>query len=171
MSMVRIGCMMSTVLLALLAASQSGGVYLGGRSMDAAAVDAPSASAAYGLAVSGAEQDFIPGDSSLRPPEGRRWIVVNASLHNIDGHTVVIDVGTLALVDQWGERHYPEPADQFLQPALVGATLARGEWMLGQAVFDVPREVVGEWLEWCPAGPNGCVKPLRSPIPLTPSGS
>ena len=57
-----------------------------------------------------------------------------------------------------------------MQPSLVGTTLVQGDWIRGLALFEVPVGTVAVRLEWCPAGPDGCVAPLSSPIPETPTG-
>jgi hypothetical protein len=145
----------------------TGGLFVGTRS--ALAAECAGADA-FGLAVSGADQDFIPGDSSVQPPAGRNWILVTASLQNLGGPAVVVEPGTLTLVDDAGQRYTPAPPSERIQPSVVGATLTPGEWILGMALFEVPEGTRGEWVEWCPGTTEGCAAPLRSPIPLTPSG-
>jgi len=122
----------------------------------------------YSIAVVGAEQDYVPGDSPVRPPTGSKWILVAANLSNLAGETVTITAESLVLLDQLSNRYAPDPAEAQIQPALVGASLPRGKGLLGLALFQVPPGTTGKWLEWCPGGPPVCVEPVTSPIPHTP---
>ncbi len=122
----------------------------------------------FGLAVSGADQNYVPSDPSSRPPAGHKWIMVSASLQNLSGPPVVVHAETLALVDQTGKRHFPSSSSPHAKPSLVGAVLAPGEWIRGLALYEVPDGVTGVDLEWCPGGPIACAVPLRSRIPQAP---
>jgi hypothetical protein len=140
------------------------------RSRIAAGQVLESASEDYGLAVTSADQNFVPGDSSSQPPAGRKWVVVSASLQNLQGSTVVVEAGALTLIDAQGQSYTAAPPSEITQPSLVGTTLAQGDWIRGLALFEVPVDAVAARLEWCPAGSAACAAPLSSSIPQTPSG-
>jgi hypothetical protein len=122
----------------------------------------------YSIAVVGAEQDYVPGDSPDRPPAGSKWVLVAANLNNLGGETVTITADSLVLLDQLSNRYAPDPAGAEIQPALVGASLSQGSSVLGLVRFQVPTGTTGKSLEWCPGGPAVCVQPITSPIPYTP---
>jgi len=122
----------------------------------------------YSIAVVGAEQDYVPGDSPERPPAGSKWILVAANLSNLAGETVTITADSLVLLDQVSNRYAPDPSEAQIQPALVGASLSQGKSLLGLVRFQVPPGTTGKSLEWCPGGPGVCVQPITSPIPYTP---
>ena len=124
----------------------------------------------YSLVVHGADQNFIPADSPMRAVDGQKWVVVLAGVNNFQRMPVTITHESLVLIDQAGIRYLPDLPDEQTQPALVGKVVAAGQRVLGLVRFQVPPEVTGEWLEWCPAAPTAdCADPARSPIPLTPT--
>ena len=157
-------CLVLAISLVLLSGAMVGSAHM--RASD----PPPGVRDGYGLAVTGADQEFLPGDGSAAPPVGWKWIVVSASLSNLAGDAVVVEAAALTLVGGNGDRYTPDPANGYAQPTLLGAALSTGEWILGRVLFQVPSEFVGEWLEWCPSGGIDCTAPLRSPVPMTPTG-
>ncbi len=103
----------------------------------------------YGLAVTSADQRFVPSDRALRPPGGRKWVVVSASLQNLqETQSSSTRVRWRSSIDKESVTRQRRRAGA--QPSLVGATLVQGDWIRGLALFEVGPALVR--LEWCPAG-------------------
>ena len=71
---------------------------------------------AYGLAVTGAEQNYVRIDLPVQPPAGRKWVMVSATLQNLDGDTTVVEPGALTLVGDDGQRYTVEPPGELSRP-------------------------------------------------------
>lgn len=123
----------------------------------------------YSIVVHGAEQNFIPIDPPFLPGEGKKWILVVATLSNLGGDPVIVSTDSLTLIGRDRIRFTPDPPDELTQPALIGTRLEAGDWKMGMVRFEVPMEAIGDALEWCPATVITCTLPLQSPIPYTPS--
>lgn len=123
----------------------------------------------YSIVVHGAEQNFVPAESSLQPAEGHKWVLVFAGLNNFQSAPVTVTLESLTLIDGSGARYRPDLPDEQTQPALIGKVVSMSQRALGLVRFHVPAGVIGEWVEWCPTAPSvECADPARSPIPLTP---
>ncbi|MER3459985.1 MAG: hypothetical protein C4303_01985 [candidate division GAL15 bacterium] len=78
------------------------------------------------------------GNEFLWPPQGKRWIVVDATLENLsDKPTAISSLVMFALTDADGRRY-----NVTLGPELrgqLGGELAPGSKMRGEVAFEVPR--------------------------------
>ncbi|GEM_PF-4419698 len=123
----------------------------------------------YSIVVHGADQNFVPADLSLQPAEGQKWVLVLAGLNNFQSTPITVTLESLVLVDQAGNRYWPDPPDDQTQPALIGKVVSMNQRALGLVRFQVPAGTVGERVEWCPTAPHvECADPAQSPIPFTP---
>lgn len=89
------------------------------------------------------------GNEFLLPPEGKRWIVVDATIENLsDKPTVISSVLMFMLADADGRRYTTT-----LGPNLTGhldGELAPGSKMRGEVAFEVPKDAKGLELIFAP---------------------
>ena len=90
--------------------------------------------------VHGVRED--KGNQFLHPPQGKRWIVVDATIENLsDKPTTISSLLMFKLADADGRRY-----DITLGPELRGhldGELAPGSKMRGEVAFEVPKDAKG----------------------------
>lgn len=97
------------------------------------------------------------------PPNGKRQIIITATLANTGGETVEVAPEHLILVDTNDKRYAPETPDQDTNPALVDTKLLQGASVYGFVKYTLPMDATPKLLEWCPGGT--CSLALRSVVP------
>lgn len=86
---------------------------------------------------------------SPRPPDGFKWLVVEATIANLEGDPVEVMLDDLRLIDTDENRYSAEPPDVVTVPPLITTYLERDTQQRGLVRFAVPPDVQGIGLEWC----------------------
>jgi hypothetical protein len=116
------------------------------------------------LAITSATDEYLP-DGTPPAPEGRRWVVVNASIINSSRTSLEVLPGSLSLLDVEGQRYSADTPDESLRPSLIGSIARAQESLRGLARFAVPQDVQVVSLEWCPDA--ACSERLVIDLPVS----
>jgi hypothetical protein len=107
-----------------------------------------SLSGEYFLTITNVIDEYLP-ETTPDAPEGSKWILITASIHNTTGPTINVEEGALYIVDDKDERYVAETPDAATMPPLVGASIPTGQGVMGIARFALPQDSTPMRLEWC----------------------
>lgn len=96
-------------------------------------------------------------------PDGEKYVLLSTTLANFTGESIMVESGSLTLIDQQFNRYPVLDPDDFLRTTLYGIEF-EGNTVLGAIRFAIPEDARPYLLEWCPY--NDCeIETLQTFLP------
>ncbi len=96
-------------------------------------------------------------------PDGEKYVLLSTTLANFTGEPIMVESGSLTLIDQQFNRYAVLDPDDFLRSTLYGVEFD-GRTMQGAIRFLIPEDARPYLLEWCPY--NDCeIETLQTFLP------